>query len=41
MYSLTAEKISEYYQLGLIPGPDETEEEFLKRAQFCLDLPNQ
>lgn len=25
-------------QLGLIPGPDEMEEEFLNRAQYCLNL---
>lgn len=28
-------------QLGLIPGPQETEEEFVQRAAYCLDLKNQ
>jgi len=27
-----------YNQMGLIPGPRETEEEFINRVQYCLDL---
>lgn len=27
-----------YNKMGLIPGPDETEEDFLKRVQYCLNL---
>ncbi|MEC7840157.1 MAG: hypothetical protein VX777_08985 [Chlamydiota bacterium] len=30
--------LSELNQQGLIPGPDESEEQFLQRAQFCLDI---
>lgn len=28
-------------ELGLIPGPHETEEEFFKRVSFCLNLPHE
>lgn len=36
--SISPEQMKAWNQQGLIPGPDETEEEFLKRAQFCLNL---
>lgn len=36
--SLTDAQLLEYNSLGLIPGPKESEEEFLKRAAYCLSL---
>lgn len=35
---LTDEKLFEWNQQGLIPGPNETEEQFLARAEACLSL---
>lgn len=32
------EKLIFFNQQGLIPGPDETEEEFIQRANYCLKL---
>ncbi len=31
-------RILEYHSKGIIPGPEETEEEYLKRADYCLSL---
>lgn len=35
------ETLLKFNQLGLIPGPDENEEQFLQRAQYCLKLKEQ
>lgn len=35
---LTDEQLSFYNQQGLIPGPEEEEEEFIRRANYCLTL---
>lgn len=34
-------EFTEYNRMGLIPGPQETEEAFRKRASYCLDLKKQ
>lgn len=39
--NLSEQELMEYNRVGLIPGPAETEQEFLKRAAYCLDLKNQ
>lgn len=36
--TLSDEQLIAYNRQGLIPGPDETEEEFLRRAQYCLNI---
>ncbi|MCE5318775.1 MAG: hypothetical protein LLG04_15610 [Parachlamydia sp.] len=36
--NLTDSQLIELNRQGLIPGPDETEEAFLKRTQYCLSL---
>lgn len=35
---LTTEQLITYNEQGLIPGPDESEEEYLKRVDYCLHL---
>lgn len=35
---LETAQLFEYNSLGLIPGPEESEEAFLKRAHYCLNL---
>lgn len=35
---LSNDKLLEYNSLGLIPGPGETEEDYWRRAEYCLDL---
>lgn len=35
---ITDEELIKFNQLGLIPGPEENEEEFVNRAQYCLQL---
>lgn len=35
---LSDQELCGYNQQGLIPGPEETEEEFIQRARFCLSL---
>jgi hypothetical protein len=38
MNDLTDAEFKQYNQLGLIPGPSETYEAFVKRIHYCLDL---
>lgn len=35
---LSKEKFSYYNQQGLIPAPQESQEDFIRRAEFCLNL---
>lgn len=35
---MNSKKLFEFNKLGIIPGPDETEEVFRKRAEYCLNL---
>jgi hypothetical protein len=35
---LTTEQLLNYNSIGLIPGPNEDEQSFASRAQYCLDL---
>lgn len=35
MFQLTNEDLNRLNKLGLIPGPDESEEEFVKRVEYC------
>lgn len=35
---MTDDELLEYNRLGLIPGPNEEEKDFLQRVDFCLDL---
>lgn len=37
---LSDQELLNYNQVGLIPGPQETEEKFYKRATYCLHLKN-
>lgn len=41
MSNLTDEELLKFNSQGLIPGPDETEEAFCKRAEYCLNLRNE
>jgi len=41
MTTLSIDQLLHYNQQGLIPGPQETEQAFSKRASYCLDLKNQ
>lgn len=38
MTLLTDEQLLQYNQLGIIPGPSESVEDFVKRADYCLTL---
>lgn len=38
MTTLSDDALLDYNRQGLIPGPDESEEDFLKRAGYCLNL---
>src|ERR1700722_17221987 len=38
MNDLTETEFKQYNQLGLIPGPSESEEAFVKRIRYCLNL---
>jgi hypothetical protein len=38
---LSKEKLLEYNLAGLIPGPEENEDAFAERADYCLNLKNQ
>lgn len=38
MTSISYKKLDEYNQKGLIPGPEESEEAFIERAEYCLNL---
>lgn len=38
MPNKTSNTFKEWNQQGLFPGPDETEKEFIDRANFCLEL---
>jgi len=38
MQSLSDAELLAFNKRGIIPGPHETEEEFIKRAQYCLNL---
>jgi hypothetical protein len=40
MTTINDEQLLAYNQQGLIPGPQETEEEFIRRAEYCLNLKN-
>ncbi len=40
MSTLTDAELLQFNQLGLIPGPEENETEFVNRAQYCLQLKN-
>lgn len=40
MEFLTVQKLLEYNRLGLIPGPAESEQAFMQRANYCLNLKN-
>ncbi len=37
-HEISEENLGEYNRRGLIPGPDESESEFLQRAEYCLGL---
>ena len=36
--SITESQLIEYNKLGLVPGPQESETEFLNRVLYCLSL---
>lgn len=38
MSLLSDEELWKYNEKGIIPGPDESEVDFLKRARFCLEI---
>lgn len=38
MNKLTDEQLAKYNSQGLIPGPDETEDAFVERVHFCLQI---
>lgn len=38
MHTISEEKLNEWNNLGLIPGPEESEDKFLERANYCLTL---
>ncbi len=37
-FTMTSHELWNYNQLGLIPGPNETDHDFLNRAEYCLKL---
>lgn len=40
MTDAALERLIHLNQLGIIPGPDENEDDFVKRAEYCLSLKN-